>query len=34
MGAIAASAWKVRGGYEPPDLDAMHADENTNAAQH
>lgn len=25
---------KVKGGYERPDLDAMHADENTNAAQH
>ena len=25
---------KVKGGYERPDLDAMHADENTSAAQH
>ena len=25
---------KVQGGYERPDLDAMHADEDTNAAQH
>ena len=25
---------KVQGGYERPDLDAMHADENTSAAQH